>query len=259
MGLGGGGGTGRRGRRKQVGRFGGAGRRKKMEPRGGWIGRWGPPARGRVPQPPPPPPPARPPAALTGPGGAAPSDIGTPLLESAAPLSEPKSVQLGFVAGTITNDKLAPFERLLFRATRGNVFLRSNAVRRGIGSDGAAAGFLYGFGRGRRRRGWLEGRLPIEDRKGSSWALGAAAERRGLRSSPPPARPPLSSRWARWPTRRRVLAWTRACLWSSSRGSAPSRRSSRCAGGGVGVMVRGQWGVGRASKGFAGASEGSRA
>jgi len=41
---------------------------------------------------------------------------------------EPKSVQLGFVAGTIPVDKLAPFERLLFRATRGNMFLRSVAV-----------------------------------------------------------------------------------------------------------------------------------
>lgn len=38
---------------------------------------------------------------------------------------EPKSVQLGFITGTIVMDKLAPFERLLFRATRGNMFLRS--------------------------------------------------------------------------------------------------------------------------------------
>ena len=63
--------------------------------------------------------------------GADPSidDIGAPLLETMAPLSEqPKSVQLGFVAGTIPVDKLAPFERLLFRATRGNMYLKSVAV-----------------------------------------------------------------------------------------------------------------------------------
>ena len=41
---------------------------------------------------------------------------------------EPKSVQLGFIAGTIPVDKLASFERLLFRATRGNMFLRSVGV-----------------------------------------------------------------------------------------------------------------------------------
>jgi hypothetical protein len=58
------------------------------------------------------------------------SDIGAPLLESAAgPPPEPKSVQLGFVAGTIPVEKLTPFERLLFRATRGNVYLRAASVR----------------------------------------------------------------------------------------------------------------------------------
>lgn len=46
-----------------------------------------------------------------------------------APLSEePKSVQLGFVAGTIPMDKLGSFEKLLFRATRGNMFLKSVPV-----------------------------------------------------------------------------------------------------------------------------------
>jgi vacuolar-type H+-ATPase subunit I/STV1 len=45
-----------------------------------------------------------------------------------APAAEPKSVQAGFVAGTVPVDKLAPFERLLFRATRGNVFLRAAPV-----------------------------------------------------------------------------------------------------------------------------------
>lgn len=41
---------------------------------------------------------------------------------------EPKSVRLGFVAGMIAQDKLTPFERLLFRATRGNMFLKSSPV-----------------------------------------------------------------------------------------------------------------------------------
>lgn len=37
-------------------------------------------------------------------------DIGAPLLETVAPLSEqPKSVQLGFIAGTIPVDKIASF------------------------------------------------------------------------------------------------------------------------------------------------------
>ena len=50
-------------------------------------------------------------------------------METVAPLSEqPKSVQLGFVAGTIPVDKLGQFERLLFRATRGNMYLRSMSV-----------------------------------------------------------------------------------------------------------------------------------
>ena len=54
-------------------------------------------------------------------------DMGAPLLESAV-RAEPASVQLGFLAGTIQLDRLAAFERLLFRATRGNMFLRHSAV-----------------------------------------------------------------------------------------------------------------------------------
>ncbi|PSC76142.1 V-type proton ATPase subunit a3-like isoform A [Micractinium conductrix] len=50
-----------------------------------------------------------------------------PLLESAQAF-EPKSVQLGFAAGTIPVEKLAAFERLLFRATRGNMFLKHTPV-----------------------------------------------------------------------------------------------------------------------------------
>ena len=39
-----------------------------------------------------------------------------------------KGGRLGFVAGLIAQDKLVGFERLLFRATRGNMFLRRSAV-----------------------------------------------------------------------------------------------------------------------------------
>jgi V-type H+-transporting ATPase subunit a len=39
-----------------------------------------------------------------------------------------KMARVGFVAGTIQSDKIAAFERLLFRATRGNVFLKQSAV-----------------------------------------------------------------------------------------------------------------------------------
>ena len=39
-----------------------------------------------------------------------------------------KTVRLGFVAGVIQQEKLIAFERLLFRATRGNMFLKSTPV-----------------------------------------------------------------------------------------------------------------------------------
>lgn len=38
--------------------------------------------------------------------------------------AEPRSIRLGFVAGTIPLDKQFAFERLLFRATRGNMYVR---------------------------------------------------------------------------------------------------------------------------------------
>lgn len=45
-------------------------------------------------------------------------------------MGDPKVGRLGFVAGLIAADKRLPFERLLFRATRGNMFLRTVAVGR---------------------------------------------------------------------------------------------------------------------------------
>ncbi|KAK9799428.1 hypothetical protein WJX73_009975 [Symbiochloris irregularis] len=52
--------------------------------------------------------------------------IDAPLLSTPSP--EPKSVRLGFVAGTIQQEKIIAFERLLFRATRGNMYLRTLSV-----------------------------------------------------------------------------------------------------------------------------------
>ena len=52
--------------------------------------------------------------------------IGTPLLPE--PMTEPKSVRLGFVSGLIAVDKVLAFERLLFRATRGNMYLKYASV-----------------------------------------------------------------------------------------------------------------------------------
>ena len=45
----------------------------------------------------------------------------TSLLERA----EPSAVRLGFVTGLIQTERLNSFERILFRATRGNMFLRT--------------------------------------------------------------------------------------------------------------------------------------
>jgi len=56
-----------------------------------------------------------------------PEAMDAPLLESAQPV-DAKTSRLGFVAGTIAMEKLLPFERLLFRATRGNMFLRQAPV-----------------------------------------------------------------------------------------------------------------------------------
>lgn len=53
-----------------------------------------------------------------------------PLLEAGAAAAEDpaKSSRLGFVAGMVAKERVAAFERVLFRATRGNMFLRSVEV-----------------------------------------------------------------------------------------------------------------------------------
>eukprot|EP00898_Chlorokybus_atmophyticus_P007673 jgi/Chlat1/7907/Chrsp68S07349 len=52
--------------------------------------------------------------------------MASPLLQ--APPQDPKAVRLGFVAGVIAQDKLLSFERVLFRATRGNMFLKQAPI-----------------------------------------------------------------------------------------------------------------------------------
>jgi len=53
-------------------------------------------------------------------------DIAAPLLEGQG--REPGIARLGFVAGVIPQEKISAFERVLFRATRGNMFLKQAAV-----------------------------------------------------------------------------------------------------------------------------------
>eukprot|EP01025_Chloroclados_australasicus_P002609 TRINITY_DN105_c1_g1_i1.p1 TRINITY_DN105_c1_g1~~TRINITY_DN105_c1_g1_i1.p1 ORF type:complete len:897 (-),score=88.28 TRINITY_DN105_c1_g1_i1:296-2986(-) len=55
-------------------------------------------------------------------------EIRSSLLESADMQEIAKSVKLGFVAGIVEQEKLNSFERLLFRVTRGNMFLRTVEV-----------------------------------------------------------------------------------------------------------------------------------
>eukprot|EP01025_Chloroclados_australasicus_P035847 TRINITY_DN3645_c0_g5_i1.p1 TRINITY_DN3645_c0_g5~~TRINITY_DN3645_c0_g5_i1.p1 ORF type:complete len:928 (-),score=114.24 TRINITY_DN3645_c0_g5_i1:286-2970(-) len=54
-------------------------------------------------------------------------DISSPLLES-QPAESGKNIRLGFVTGIIEQEKMHSFERLLFRVTRGNMFLRTVEV-----------------------------------------------------------------------------------------------------------------------------------
>ncbi|WOL16764.1 V-type proton ATPase subunit a3 [Canna indica] len=55
--------------------------------------------------------------------------LDTPLISEQEMLTEPsKQVKLGFVSGLVPKEKAVTFERILFRATRGNMFLRQAAV-----------------------------------------------------------------------------------------------------------------------------------
>ncbi|PNW76575.1 hypothetical protein CHLRE_11g467705v5 [Chlamydomonas reinhardtii] len=65
-------------------------------------------------------------AAAAAAGGSAGAPSAPLLLELGGQVD--KVSRVGFVAGTLASDKVPAFERLLFRATRGNVFLRQGSV-----------------------------------------------------------------------------------------------------------------------------------
>ncbi|XP_050366507.1 V-type proton ATPase subunit a3 [Argentina anserina] len=55
-------------------------------------------------------------------------DLDTPLLDQESSTDPSKQVKLGFITGLVPRGKSLAFERILFRATRGNVFLRQAVV-----------------------------------------------------------------------------------------------------------------------------------
>ncbi|KAL4559400.1 hypothetical protein LXL04_031538 [Taraxacum kok-saghyz] len=54
------------------------------------------------------------------------------LLEQEMTTDISKQVKLGFVSGLVPRDKSVAFERILFRATRGNVFLKQDVVQQAV-------------------------------------------------------------------------------------------------------------------------------
>lgn len=57
----------------------------------------------------------------------------SPLLLEQEMLTEPsKQARLGFISGLVPKPKSIPFERILFRATRGNMFLKQSAVEQPV-------------------------------------------------------------------------------------------------------------------------------
>jgi hypothetical protein len=78
--------------------------------------------------------------------------------------------RLGFVAGLIQQDKLPAFERLLFRATRGNMFLKQSAVGKhkdpASGEQQEKSVFVVFFAGDRARTKILKVRVTAEPRSG---------------------------------------------------------------------------------------------
>ncbi|CAI0437872.1 unnamed protein product [Linum tenue] len=52
----------------------------------------------------------------------------TPLLDQEISADSSKQVKLGFITGLVSKEKSLAFERIIFRATRGNVFLKQAAI-----------------------------------------------------------------------------------------------------------------------------------
>ncbi|GJU48635.1 V-type proton ATPase subunit A3-like protein [Tanacetum coccineum] len=59
---------------------------------------------------------------------AAEDSLETPLLKDQDSTDQSKQVKLGFLTGLVPKGRALAFERILFRATRGNVFLRQSSV-----------------------------------------------------------------------------------------------------------------------------------
>lgn len=89
-----------------------------------------------------------------------------------------KTVRLGFVAGVIQHEKLIAFERLLFRATRGNMFLKSTAVGSVLdpttGEKQEKAVFVVFFAGERARTKILKVALPLHSLCGACWITAAS-------------------------------------------------------------------------------------
>ncbi|KAK9691038.1 hypothetical protein RND81_09G171800 [Saponaria officinalis] len=60
--------------------------------------------------------------------GSAEESLETPLLDQDKSVEASKTVKLGFFTGLVPREKSMAFERILFRATRGNVFVRQTTV-----------------------------------------------------------------------------------------------------------------------------------
>ncbi|PKA53127.1 Vacuolar proton ATPase a3 [Apostasia shenzhenica] len=56
------------------------------------------------------------------------ASLNSPLLMEPEMLMDPKQIKLGFISGLVPKEKSMSFERILFRATRGNIFIKQIAV-----------------------------------------------------------------------------------------------------------------------------------
>lgn len=56
-----------------------------------------------------------------------------------------KQVKLGFLAGLVPKEKTMAFERILFRATRGNIYLKQSAVEEPVIDPVSGEKVSFGF------------------------------------------------------------------------------------------------------------------
>lgn len=55
-----------------------------------------------------------------------------PLLQEEKSVDPTKQVKLGFLTGLVPREKSMVFERILFRATRGNIFIRQSVIEESV-------------------------------------------------------------------------------------------------------------------------------